>query len=278
MTDSARSRAPLGHPRRVQGLGVAFACTILLALAVGPAAAAAAEHKFLAQCGKTGSEADNTSLPRGIATDPKTGHVFVADQLNRRIDEFTPLCQFVKAFGWDVAPGGVDEEQEVRVKAAAGQFRLEFGAEFTSDLPFNATEAEVEAALNGLASIGSGGGHAHVEEVRGAINGKSPFIYVVRFEGSLAHTDVAQLTASNGTTPLSGGQPTGLEARTRANGTPGGTGLEACTKASKCKEGDQGGGTGQLTTPLGLAVDSSGAPAPTSSRRSRSKRPAASSR
>jgi len=45
-------------------------------------------------------------LPRGIAADPDSGHVFVADQGNRRIDVFTAYGAFERAWGWDVVEGG----------------------------------------------------------------------------------------------------------------------------------------------------------------------------
>ena len=106
------------------------------ALIVAPSAAAATDHEFLTTFGKNscsapscGSAAGETRLPRGVATDPVTGHVFVGDQNNLRVDEFTPWGEFVKAFGWDVAPAGVNEQQEVRVRASSGQFKLSFGAD-----------------------------------------------------------------------------------------------------------------------------------------------------
>lgn len=49
-----------------------------------------------------GSEAGQLSDPRGIATDPGTGHVFVVNRGNARVDEFTAWGEFVKAFGWSV--------------------------------------------------------------------------------------------------------------------------------------------------------------------------------
>jgi len=96
--------------------------------------------------------------------------------------------------------GGVDEVQTITVKAAAGQFKLGFGAEITADLPFNSSAAQVESALAALPSIGSG--NIAVSGGPGDATGSEP--YEVRFTGALAATDAAQLVASDGKTPLSG--------------------------------------------------------------------------
>jgi len=48
-------------------------------------------------------------LPRGIAADPSSGHVFVSDQTNKRVVEFDALGTFVRAWGWDVVVGGGNE-------------------------------------------------------------------------------------------------------------------------------------------------------------------------
>lgn len=84
---------------------------LLLGLVVGlialPAQATAAPE-FLWQApesGPTGGEAGKLSNPEGIAADPKTGHVFVADYFNSRVDEFDAWGQFVRAWGWGVKDG-----------------------------------------------------------------------------------------------------------------------------------------------------------------------------
>jgi DNA-binding beta-propeller fold protein YncE len=208
--------------------------------------------------GDFGSQAGEMIAPRGIAIEPTTSHVYVADLANQRIDEFSPWGAFVKAFGWDVAPGAVDEEQEVRIRATAGQFRLDFEAATTPDLPFDATAGEVESALNGLSTIGGAGGSVTVEGGAGGITGTTPAVYVIRFDGgSLKATDLEQVAVSDGTTPLSGGSPTALEGRTLADGSAAGTGLETCTAASGCKAGSGGGEAGH-TAPAGLAFDGAG--------------------
>jgi len=95
----------------------------------------------------------------------------------------------------------------VWLRATSGQFRLSFGGSTTSDLPFDASSGEVEPALNALFPISSGGGSVSVEGGVGGIAGTTPSVYVVRFEGALAGTEVPELAASNGTAPLGGGTP-----------------------------------------------------------------------
>ncbi|HZK14957.1 MAG TPA: hypothetical protein VFC52_00005, partial [Solirubrobacterales bacterium] len=96
-------------PRRAL-LATAAACLLSLALLLVPATAAAEAPPQLWQTGETGSGAGQTSIPRGIAADPASGHVFVADQVNRRIVEFTAHGQFVKAWGWDVVASGPGDD------------------------------------------------------------------------------------------------------------------------------------------------------------------------
>jgi hypothetical protein len=234
----------------------ALACSAFLVAA--PGAIALTEDDELTRFGSMGTGAGQLELPGNPDTDPVTGHIFVPDFTNR-VSEFTPWGAFVKAFGWDVAPGAVNEQQEIRIRAGAGQFDLTFEGSTTADLPFDATGAEVEAALNALSTVGGSGGSVSVTERPGLAEVGTPFIYVVAFKGALAGSNVAQIVAGDGTTPLSGGVPTTTaEVRTRANGTPGGTGLEACTTESGCQIGVAGPGAGQLRVSFSLAVGADG--------------------
>jgi len=111
-----------------------------------------------------------------------------------------------------------NEVQRVDVTATSGQFRLNFGSggpgvSETGDLEFNASEAEVEGALNALANISAGGGSVSVTK---------PGAYEVTFDGGpLRNTDVPELSAVDGTTALSGsveGRPPGVLVRTELSG------------------------------------------------------------
>jgi DNA-binding beta-propeller fold protein YncE len=54
---------------------------------------------------ESAAAAGQLNNPQAVASDPATGHIYVADQLNRRIDEFTAWGEFVKAWGWGVDTG-----------------------------------------------------------------------------------------------------------------------------------------------------------------------------
>jgi hypothetical protein len=93
------------------------------------------------------------------------------------------------------AAPGTDEVQRLdRILATSGSFRLAFGADITADLPFDASSAEVQAALRALPSIGSPN-----VVVDGSSTGGP---YTITFTGPLAAADVAQIVASQGTPRL----------------------------------------------------------------------------
>jgi len=93
--------------------------------------------------------------------------------------------------------GGTNEVQTVTVTGAptGGTFTLTYSGQTTAGIAFNANAAAVQSALEALSNIAPG-------DV--AVTGTGP--YTVTFEGTLADTDVAQMTASGasltgGTTP-----------------------------------------------------------------------------
>jgi hypothetical protein len=99
-----------GERRRLlSGMGLAWLCVLLLAPGseLGPSSAAAeAPAQLWTRC-VANSEADTgCDIPRGIAADPRSGHVFVADSNNFRVVEFTALGAFVETWGWDVVASG----------------------------------------------------------------------------------------------------------------------------------------------------------------------------
>jgi hypothetical protein len=250
------------RPRLTSAL-TALALALLGTLALASSATAAISEEPLGRFGSGyGSEPGGPGkleLTQEIATDAATGHIYVAGCCdNNRVTEFTPWGEFVKAFGWDVALGAVNELQELRIRASAGTYKLTFNASSTPELPFDASAEKVELALNALPSIAPSGSVTVTEHI-GSIDGAVPYVFRIAFHGSLGAKDVAQLEAANGTTPLAGGHPaTVLEARTLAEGTPATTGLEACTTESGCKAGTEGGGAGQFRVIGGIATDTSG--------------------
>jgi hypothetical protein len=94
------------------------------------------------------------------------------------------------------------EQQLVSVTAAtAGQYQLCFEAVCTADLAFDASDIEVRNALDALTTVktGTGDGSLMVRNIG------RPGRFEIGFSGGpLANTDVPQLTARDGTTPLSG--------------------------------------------------------------------------
>ena len=104
-----RTASP-ASPRRGRG----FAITVTaLALLVLPASAAGAPAELwrAPQNGEKGPGAGESSIPRGIAADPVSGHTFVADAENNRVDVFDAWGAFVGAWGWGVADGGNQLQQ-----------------------------------------------------------------------------------------------------------------------------------------------------------------------
>jgi NHL repeat-containing protein len=77
---------------------------------VGPAAVYAAAPKIVWDACGNGSSAGQCIIPRGVAGDPESGHVFVADQQNRRVVELTAWGEFLRAWGWDVVSSGPDDD------------------------------------------------------------------------------------------------------------------------------------------------------------------------
>jgi hypothetical protein len=199
------------------------------------------------------------SNPEGVAINQASQHVYVFDRSLGRIQEFTSSGSFVRAFGKDVVLSGsaqADEQQLLTVNASAGQFKLTFAGNTTLDIPFNAAAAEVQTALNALASINAGGGSVSVS---GGPGGSSSTPFRIVFDGGpRADTNQAAITATAGTLPLTG-------TATIATIDDGATGFEVCTSAAACKSGTSAATFGALSTVgpnvgVGLSVVPEGAP------------------
>ena len=83
--------------------------------------------------------------------------------------------------------------QQVAVNGSVGTFTLTFNGQTTTDLPVDATAAQVQTALNALASIGGVGGTATVTQ-----NGN---VYTVVFGGTLAGLNNPLLIATASAAP-----------------------------------------------------------------------------
>ena len=120
-----------------------------------------------------------------------------------------------------------DEIQAVYVEATTGQFRLNFGTggpgvSETTDISATATAPEVEAALNAVSNVATGGGSVSVRQVTATDpSGTQP--YLVTFNGGPLGMKLQPLmTAKQGSVPLGasplGGEPAMAYVATRLPG------------------------------------------------------------
>jgi hypothetical protein len=88
---------------------LAAACTLLLGWAAAPAAA-----DLPSGFGSRGSGAGQLDRPSSVAVSQASGDVYVLDVENNRVDEFTGVGKFERAWGWDVdaPPNNKEELQE----------------------------------------------------------------------------------------------------------------------------------------------------------------------
>jgi hypothetical protein len=96
-----------------------------------------------------------------------------------------------------------DEAQRVTISASGGTFTLTYSGQTTSALAWNATGAQVNAALEALTTIGGAGGNVEVSGGPGDDTGTRP--YLVTFGGALAGTDLDPMTTDG--TALTGTAP-----------------------------------------------------------------------
>jgi hypothetical protein len=129
----------------------------------------------------------------------------------------SPAWRLLAVTGPTNLPPVTSEVQEVAVDAEGGTFTLSFESETTAPLNFDASPAEVAAALNGLSSIGGAGGSVEVSGGPGGPGGTDP--YFVRFAGSLGGDDVAEMTADS--SQLTGGAASATVSTKTDGGAPG---------------------------------------------------------
>jgi len=159
----------------------------------------------------------------GLAVDESTGIAYAADPANHRIDVYTPTpflpdltvgaaeptaetatlngkvdpaeagevtaCKFQYTSKAAFQANHANEVQVLTLTGATGgTFTLGFEGQTTAALPYNASAAEVQSALEALSTIGA----ASV-----AVSGSEGGPYTVEFIGFLGDTDVPQLTADS---------------------------------------------------------------------------------
>jgi hypothetical protein len=114
-----------------------------------------------------------------------------------------PLANAEVAGGLGVSGRKFNEIERLTVNAGGGTFTISHGGETTGSIPFNASAGEVQTALEGLASIGSG--NVIVKGGPGGEGGGTP--YTVIFVGKLAGQAITPLTTSHNSLAFSPGGP-----------------------------------------------------------------------
>jgi hypothetical protein len=99
-----------------------------------------------------------------------------------------PLVNAEVAGGLGVSGRTVNELEQITVNAGGGTFTISHEGDTSGPIPFNATAAEVQSALESLKSIGAG----NVRVFQGGPGGP----YFVEFVGSLANKPITPLTTS----------------------------------------------------------------------------------
>jgi DNA-binding beta-propeller fold protein YncE len=239
---------------RLQALLTGLAVALLAALALQPAAASAEAPEELLRIPRFGGVASGEGTgrldnPRGIATDPVTGHIFVAEYGNGRISEFTSWGEFVKSWGWGVVASGPDdnprnEKQEVTVDATGGTFKLILVESSSPPIPENASAAVVQSALDEIQFFEFDPSGSF------SVSGPDGGPWTIEFVGALADTDVAQIRTS--TAGLSGASASATVTTVQP-----GANFEICVAAQGdvCKAGQMGSeGTGEFNAPGQLAA------------------------
>lgn len=150
-----------------------------------------------------------------VGADPFSGHLFVYDSGHGVVDEFEASGGFVTQLAppalQDAEPSGLavlpnhDAFEEIDFSDASGSFKLGYEGESTPSLAFDSSAGAVQAALEGLAGIGTG-------NVQVRTPPEASDTYLVRFTGGLSLRAAAKITAD--IAGLSSG-PQGAQVKTR---------------------------------------------------------------
>jgi DNA-binding beta-propeller fold protein YncE len=252
---------------------------VALALAL-PASAGALEP--VAVIGGSGGGAGKLGVPLGAAVDG-AGGIYVSEHVNQRVSEFTTAGAFVRAWGFNVRPGG-GKGFEVCTKATgcrpgeagghAGQLGFPGGVAVddnenlyvTDPLNNRVSQFTTEGAFVrafGFDVVPGGGRRFEICTPvtgckRGVAGGRAgqldrPAYVASDGAGSIYVTDEGNNRVNQFTTEGAFVRAWGLNVR------PGGTkGFELCTTDTGCRPGEPGGRAGALRVPDGVATDGAG--------------------
>lgn len=117
------------------------------------ASLAIAQPAYITQWGSAGSANGQFDLPWGVAVNPNTGEVFVADQNNHRIQVFDGNGSFLRSFGsFGTGPGQLNLPYGIMLDAAGNVYVTEIGNNRVQKF------ASGGASLMTFGSLGSGNG------------------------------------------------------------------------------------------------------------------------
>ena len=236
---------------------------------------------LLASIGSYGSAPGQFITPWGIAVDPRNGNVYVADQGNFRIQEFSSTGAFIKAIGWGVTKG----EPELQVctsecragipGAGNGQFSWLAGLNVDSSGNLwvvdygNDRIQELNEKGEFVRKFGSKGSGAEQLENPLNIVPSGGNVYITDYgnqrvqEFSTTGSPIARFgTAGSGNGQFSG--PYGITVDPRTGNLyvvdSGNNRVQQFTSAGAfvTKFGTAGTGSGQFTTPTGVAINATG--------------------
>jgi Fibronectin type III domain/NHL repeat len=234
------------------------------------------------QPGIPGGGAGQLWGPDGVAIDP-SGHVYVADFDNQRIDEFSAAGAFLKAYGWGVVPGMSAQKFETCTSTSTCQGGSGGGGAGQLD-------DSTGVATDSLGDVYVVGDNERIDEFSaagafmkgygwGVVPGMSPKEFETCTSTSTCQvgTQGAGAGQFDGTTGGVATDPSGHVYVADADGRidefsaagaflkaygwgviDGANRFETCTTTSTCQVGLAGAGAGELESPRGVATDSSG--------------------
>jgi len=257
---------------------------------LGTSAASAAPIPLQAIGGASASGAGQISYPNDVTVDD-SGHVWVADAGNARIDEFASDGSFIQAFGLGVRtgsstafevctpatgcqggqgggpPGAVSQPSEIVFDAAGHMYVAESGDSKISEFDVSGTPTFMRAFGWGVAT-GANAFQVCTTVCQTGVPGGAagqlqfPFGMTMDSAGRLYVADT-----SNGRIDVYdvSGTPTFLRAFGWDVDPAGGNAFEVCTTSCQAGKGDSGTGfntyggpAGQMRAPQGIALDAAG--------------------